>query len=188
MSEGRDRDYLAEMDALIISATEGSDFVAGVVAAKLHAQLQEADPDLLDGWLHTVAVQTLRQHVGLISRQRRMHGRRHARARAFSETAREFADTSGGNEAAQAGQRFIGMFKSDFVIDDDGTRRYVPEMTGADHLFVAVHQYDREASHQKMLAAFHRAVAKRVGKKRTADVLNEEQYEAMYQSIVNKVA
>ena len=41
---------------------------------------------------------------------------------------------------------------------------------------------------QRMLAAFHRAVAKKIGKRRTADVLSERQYEEMYLSIVRGAA
>ena len=56
-------------------------------------------------------------------------------------------------------------------------------MTGKDHLFVAA-DYDRDARPLLLLAAFHQAVAKKVGRKRTADVFSEAEYDRLYRSIV----
>jgi hypothetical protein len=56
-------------------------------------------------------------------------------------------------------------------------------MTGVDHVFVAA-GYQRQERTAAMLAAFHVAVAKKVGKRTTAEVLSVEQYERLYRSIV----
>lgn len=178
-----ERDYIVAMDARIAAATEGSGWVPAIVAAKLHAQLQEADPDLLDGWLHAMAVQVLRRVIGLRQHQERAAARRGAGARAFAGAAREFSG-SDPDDAEAAAVRFMGMFRMSHEVDDKRTQKRVFDMTGPEHLFVAEHTYQREANRQHMLAAFHRAVAKKIGKRRTEDVLTEEQYEAMYQSIV----
>lgn len=180
-----ERDYVAEMDQRIAEAVGNWGTSAGIVAAKLHAQLQESDPEFLDAWLHAMAVSLLRRVIGLRSSRQRTIGRRRAGSAAFAAAAREFAEAHEADpEDAAPGIYFAGMFCGDHVVDDEHNRKLVPDMTGPDHLFVAENEYERDAAHKKMLAAFHRAVAKKVGKRRTADVLTEEQYEAMYRSIV----
>lgn len=188
MSE--DRDYAAEMNDRITEAVGNWGTSAGVVAAKLHAQLLENDPEFLDGWLHAMAVPLLRRVIGLRSSHLRTVGRRRAGASAFAAAADDFAEAleRGSDEVAEIGVRFAGMFACDHEVDGEHNRKLVPDMTGSDHLFVAEHEYERNAKHQKMLAAFHRAVAKKVGKHRTSEVLTEEQYEAMYRSIVKGAA
>ena len=69
------------------------------------------------------------------------------------------------------------------VVNAEGLHKRAADMTGPDHLFVAEHTYQRSANVALMYAAFHRRVAARVGKSRTADVYTEQQYEAMFASI-----
>lgn len=175
-----DRDYPAEMTALIEEATTGSDWVPALVAEKLIDRLKADDPDLLNGWLHTLAPQLLTDAISTRERSARTTARRRAGARAF-EAARQAAES--GN--ADALTVFSGSFAVTFVISDDDTRRRVADMTGADHKFVAA-GYAREANTAKMLAAFHRAVAKKAGPKRTAEVMSEAEYDALYRSITGK--
>lgn len=176
-----DRDYLAEMGERIRAATTGSGWVAAIVAEKLHAGLLENDPDLLDGWLHAMAVQALRQEIGLRARVERTVTRRRAGARAFASAA---------GDAGQSGDPapLLGLFRVTHVIDPQNTRKRAADMTGEEHLFVAENTYQRSAHEALTLAAFHRAVGKKAGKRRTADVLTEEQYEAMYLSITRSAA
>jgi hypothetical protein len=49
-------------------------------------------------------------------------------------------------------------------------------------------RYHETAAVAKMREAFHKAVAKRVGDRRTEEVFTEEEYDAMYRSIVGKAA
>jgi hypothetical protein len=186
MSE--ERDYIAEMDARIEAATRGSDWVAAVVAEKLCGQLLENDPELLDGWLRAMAIPLLRRVIGLRVHHERRAAKRGARARAFAATAADLEAAEGGSERESAAAALLGMFSEIHVVDEDQTRKRAADMTGAEHLFVAENTYQRSANTALMLAAFHRAVAKKVGKKRTADVLSEQQYESMYISIVRKAA
>lgn len=166
-----DRDYLAEMNAAISEAIGDGDVVAAVVAEKLHARLAEKDPDLLDGWLRAHAVHFLTDAIGAKDRSERAVTRRRAGARDFDAAAR-----SGDRES-------LSTFAVRLVVDEDETRRPIGQMTGRDHLFVA-DGYGRTAKKAAMLEAFHRAVAKKVGKRRTADVFSETQYQQMYRSIV----
>ena len=183
-----ERDYIAEMDGRIAAATTGSGWVAAVVAQKMHDSLLESDPDLLDGWLHAMAVQMLRRVIGLKGSQERSAAKRGARVRAFGAAASDFEDAADGKDRDEAAAVLLGMFSEAHVIDEDGTRKRAAEMTGPEHLFVAENTYQKSANRALMLAAFHQAVAKKVGKRRTADVLTEEQYEQMYLSIVRKAA
>jgi hypothetical protein len=181
------RDYIAEMDAHIAAATSGSDWVAAIVAEKLCGQLLEGDPDLLDGWLHAMAVPLLRRAIGLRIHQERCAAKRGARAREFAAAAADL-ESADGEERESVTAALLGMFSEIHVVDADQTRKRAADMTGSEHLFVAENTYQKSANTALMLAAFHRAVAKKVGKKRTADVLSEDQYEAMYLSITRKVA
>ena len=171
-----ERDYVTEMDAHIEAATRGSGWVAAIVAEKLHAELLETDPDLLDGWLRAVAVDSLRLAIGTRSRSQRTVARRRAGSRAFRDAVAE-AEQSGDTAP------LLGLFSVDYVVDEENTRKRAADMTGPEHLFVAENTYQRSANEALMLAAFHRAVAEKVGKRRTSEVFSETEYEAMYLSI-----
>lgn len=176
-----ERNYVAEMGERIEAATQGGGWIAAIVAQKLHAELAETDPDLLDGWLHAVAVDTLRMAIGTRSRVQRTVARRRAGSRVFGKAAAE-AEESG--DATP----LLGLFALDYVVDEDNTRKRAADMTGSEHLFVAENTYQRSANEALMLAAFHRAVAKKVGKKRTSEVFTEAEYEAMYLSVTRSAA
>jgi hypothetical protein len=171
------RDYLAEMADAIAKVTSAGDFVAPVVAEKLHAHLLETDPDLLDGWLRASAVHFLTRAIGDRDRRERTAARTRADARQFRKA----------SEAAEAGDdEGLSVFATvRYVVDGDETRRALGDMTGADHLFVA-DGYRESASRARMLEAFHRAVAKRVGKRKTSDVFTEAEYQKLYDSITGR--
>jgi hypothetical protein len=177
-----ERDFIAEMDERINELTKGSGWVAAIVASKLHAQLLESDPELLDGWLHVMATQMLRRMIGLRQSSERTTARRRAGGRAFAAAAERYASAEGGTETT--GAALASLFRVTHVVDDENTQKRAADMTGPEHLFVAETEYERDAKRSMMLAAFHRAVAKKVGKRRTGDVLTEAQYDAMYRSIV----
>lgn len=176
MVTGPGRDYLAEMDKKIADATAGTEWIAPVVAAKLHADLLADDPELLDGWLRAIAPEVLRQAIGNRSRAARLAARHGAKPRAFAAAA-EAGDTAA----------LVGMFAVDYVVAPDRTRKRAGDMTGPDHEYVAG-EYADTANTARLLAAFHRAVAEQVGGRRTADVFSLDQYEAMYRSITGRKA
>lgn len=164
------RDYPAEMTALIEESTQGSDWVPALVAEKLIDRLKTDDPDLLNGWLHTLAPQLLTDAISTRERSVRTVTRRRATSRAFAT-------------AAESGDPIeLGSFAVTFVIDETDTRRRVADMTGTDHRFVAT-GYAASAKRARMLGAFHQAVAKKVGKQRTAEVMSEAEYDRLFRSI-----
>lgn len=174
------RDYLADMDAAIDAAlpdVSQSDYTAPIVAAELVDRLRAEDPDLLSGWLHLKAHVFLGDVVARKSNSKRQAARRSAPRRAFAEAARSFGET--------ADETVLSPFVAEYVVDDQNTRRTVARMTSADCLFVAA-RYEDTAKQAKLEAAFHRAVAKKVGKRTVGDAFTEEQYLTMYRSVTGR--
>jgi hypothetical protein len=168
----RDRNYSHEMSVVLGRILEsGDDIVVSVEASKLVAHLAETDPDLLRGWLTSNAEQFVSDALGARLRSKRAYVRRTSQARAFST-------------AAQSGDvTKLKPFQVRHIVDDHHTQRAVGQMTGDDHVFVA-QSYDLSAQTSQMLAAFHRAVARKVGSRRTEEVMDEETYLRLYESIV----
>lgn len=67
-------------------------------------------------------------------------------------------------------------------VDERGTQRQLGEMTKRDNLFAAAH-YDADAATARMLAAFHRAIAKKQGSKKVKDAFTEDRLIRLYRSI-----
>lgn len=160
------------MNAILRSVLEsGRDVVVSVEAAKLVARLREDNPDLLRDWLWYNAEQFVSDALGSRNRSRRAHVRRTCAAVSFSQAA---------NSADPVAE--LAPFRVRHVIDINHTQREVGRMTGEDHLFVA-QAYELEAVTSQMLAAFHRAVARRVGDRTTREVMDEATYLRLYNSI-----
>jgi hypothetical protein len=164
------RDYVAEMTAAVDAQTRGSDWVPAVVAAQLVTHLQASDPDLLSGWLHAMAPHLVTDMITTRERSLRATSRRRAGAH-------EFADA-----AAAGDDERMRSFAITYAVDEQHTRRRVADMTGADHRFVA-DSYAQSATKARMLATFHEAVARKVGRRRTADVMSEAEYDRLLRSI-----
>jgi hypothetical protein len=165
------RDYIAEMDALIGAWAKPAHCVPGVVAARI---IETIDPVLLDGWLRERAPEILAAAIAKRKRSTATADRAHSGARAF-EKAR--------SEAASGDLAALGAFTVSYTVDAKSTRRKVADMTGADHEFVAA-SCESDAKSIALLAEFHRQVARKIGSKRTSDVLSEKQYDQLYRSIV----
>lgn len=168
----RDRNYSHEMSEIFDRImTSGDDLVVSVEASKLVARLAETDPDLLRGWLANNAEQFVSDALGARLRSKRAYVRRTSQVRAFSA-------------AAQSGDLTrLHPFRIRHIVDEHNTQRSVGHMTGDDHVFVA-QSYDMSAQTSQMLAAFHRAVARKVGSRRTEEVMDEDTYLRLYESIV----
>lgn len=150
------------------------DYVRAVLGGKVIAHLAETQPDLLDAWLHDNAAVFMTDYIGVRERSQRATLRRGSEAAAFGAAAK----------AAEAGDvAALSIFEARLIVDDNDTARRIGDMTSVDHLYVAS-AYDASAQADLMLAAFHKAVAKKLGRRRTADVLSEQQYERLYRSIV----
>jgi hypothetical protein len=76
-------------------------------------------------------------------------------------------------------------FAFEYVVDAANTRRTVGQMTADDCLFVAA-RYEETARSARLEASFHRAVAKKVGRKTVGEEFTEAQYLAMYQSVTGR--
>jgi hypothetical protein len=169
-----DRDYVAEMNALIEQALEETDeWATPVVAQKLCARLLEQDPELLTGYLDVTAEAVIQQAV-----VHRVTSHR-ARLRASAQR-RAFADAAKSRDPDR-----LGMFSVRHCVDDTGTWKTAANMTGAEHTYVAL-GYERRANTERMEAAFHYAIAKKAGPRRTSEVMDEQHYERLYQSIVKQ--
>jgi len=70
------------------------------------------------------------------------------------------------------------------AVDPEHLRKRAGDMTGADHRFVA-DSYQASGNYALLRAAFHNAVAKKVGTRKTSDVIDADTYETMYQSITS---
>lgn len=161
----------------VIDTAEG-DFVAAVEAEKLIAAAQEKEPSALDEWLHLNAVGFATQALSQRIRHQRVSAQRNPEMRKFQ--AAIDAHERGDDEC-------ISHFVTRYEIDDAHTRRRVADMTGADHNYVA-DRYNVTGKQALLLESFHRAIAKKVGKRRTADAINEDQYDALFRSIVTRSA
>lgn len=144
------------------------DYVPAIEGAKLAAHLAETQPELLDDWLHARAGMFLAEVIRHAGASQRSTARSRA-ARAFSE--REDDGTAS------------GPFTVPYCVDDDNTQRRAGDMTGADWTFVAK-CHESTSVTALMLAAFAHAVAKKIGHKRTSDVMTEEQFDQLYRDIV----
>lgn len=177
MTSVTDRDYLADMTAAVEAAIPEGDYVAPVIAAELVDRLRTEDPDLLSGYLHLRAAAVLADVIARRSNSKRQAARLGAPRVAFAEAARTFAE--------QRDPVVLQPFATEYVIDEANTRRRVADMTGEDHRFVAG-RYAEARTTAALLEQFHLAVAKKVGDKRTADVIGEEQYLRLYRSVVRR--
>jgi hypothetical protein len=169
------RDYIAEMNAVIEAAVPEGDYIAPILGAELAEKLKANDPELLAGWLWTRAQAELSDTFARRSNSLRQHARVMGPRRAFADAAEEFERTGD--------PRVLRTFQTEYVVNSGNLRRKVADMTGPDHRFVA-DSYGATAKSASMLAAFHRAVAKKVGDQRTADVFTQDQYDAMLRSLM----
>jgi hypothetical protein len=170
---GRNRDYVAEMDAIIAMAVPAGDWVATVVSYDIVTELSRKDPDLLAGWLRAYAVTILARRISEQARSARSLQRARASARAFDAAVSE---ADGGNLAP------LRSFATSCVVDALNTHRRVADMTGADHEYVAS-RHHRRGTTDLMLAAFHRAIAARLGDRRTSEVFTEAEYASLWQQL-----
>lgn len=147
------------------------DFITGDVAAEFVARMEMTNPDVFWDWMVDNAVRFCADAINFQIRRERQIVMRRAKSRAFA-----FAVQSGDPTELRA-------FSLLYSVGPDHRRRTVGEMTGADHTWVA-DSYSASGKKSLMLAAFHKAVARRVGDKKTSDVMSETEYEKMLGSVL----
>lgn len=168
------------VSALIAEAVGvDGDVVPSLAAAQLVAELRELHPEILQAWLDAHAEAIVRDAITARIRMVRARARAHAAAGAFARAAKRFEET--GDVSA------LSSFEVRYVVDGSDTQRRVGEMTAADCRFVA-DRYELSGNRALMLAAFHRAVAHRIGNRTVADVFSEDAYDRLYRSITGHPA
>lgn len=162
------------INEMIDKAISKGDYVPAIVASKLVKRLRSNDPKLLAEWLDHMAETILTDYVGDRARMQRNHAMSTAAGREFSRQAKAAHDDGG--EA-------VTLFAATYAINEENLRRPVGEMTGTDHMYVAG-RYEQSGKSALMKAAFHRAVGKKIGNRRTQDVLTPNQYEELLKQML----
>jgi hypothetical protein len=168
-----ERDYAAEMRALINAETATGPYASTVVAAHIVRKLRATDPDLLHGWLDAQATDFVRQAINERDRSTRTYARTAGRRSAFGDDARR-------HEAGQ-GDALVRWLSVPFPVED-GSRKRLADLTAADLDFVA-DRYEQRAAENAMTAAFLRALRRKVGRKTVGDCFDDAQLTAMWRSI-----
>lgn len=168
-----DRNYAADLRAVIDAETGGGPYVSRVVAEHVVEKLRATDPELLQGWLDEQAEHFVWQLINDRDRSTRSHVRRTARAAAFATDA----------DAAEKGdtERLVRWMTVPFVTED-GSRKRLAVMRKPDLLFVA-DSYEARAREDKLHAAFMRAIARKVGNREVQEVYTDEQLSTMWHSL-----
>lgn len=158
------------------------DAVVAVEAEKMYLRFIEMAPEALDEWLKANARRILAAELGYQLGQYRNAARNGAPIAGFKDRA---AQRAAGKEVAEPSPS--RHFDATHVVAAGSVRRKAGDMTAADHIFVA-NTYTRDGNDLLMMAAFHKAVAKRVGDKKTSDVFTEDTYAAMLRGFTKKAA
>ncbi len=165
----------AQVWELVRQAVPQGDFVPAVLGRQLLEKLMKEHPALLKAWMFEKAlrsiIQQLTEHLELRRSGERLPAKRESKRESFAVAAQ-----------TRDVER-LGFFDLRFAVDANRTKRRLGEMTGADHTFVA-QTYTHVEKRAAMEAAFHHALARRVGDRRTDQVIDPEECERMYASIV----
>lgn len=176
----RARDYAQEMDELVAKAFAGHDPIrAATVAKQLVNELEEKDPELLDGWLRLRAEDLLRRQIGLMQSSQRSHNRAVAGRKAFAEAREAFEQ---GNPEPMA--RHMDWLSTYFVVDNTFTRKKLGDCTGKDLSFVAK-GYETRARTARFEAQFFEQLAQKVGDDLVSDHYTEEQIVKFRESLAS---
>jgi hypothetical protein len=146
-----------------------------IIVGKFLAQLdRQGEADLL-AWLREHAARLLCAELRHINNAARSLDRVREDARAFGAAASQAED---GDATA------LAPFAVRYVVAPGNVRRRVADMTADDHRYVA-NDYTASANRSRMLAAFHVAIADRLGVgQTTADAMSETTYTALRLSIL----
>lgn len=147
------------------------DFVAPIEASRFVAEMRSKHPVVLAEWMDAHAERIVAQMlVGHLNAERK---------RLVRQAERFPIDIEGQEAFARS------LFDQAYVVDDEFLRRPLRDMTGDDHRFVAA-AYHSDGTRALALAAFHEAVARKVGRKTTGEVFTEDRYAQMLASFTTK--
>jgi hypothetical protein len=167
-----DRDYAAEMHAVVDAELAAPQIMVPLLAKDLTEKLRADQPDLLAGWLDAQAPQALADYIGRRLSSCRALARIHGRRTAFGAAAERFeagdtsavADWLATHYHGPRGQQHLGAF-------DHADLEY-----GRD-------AYAERAASNGFEAAFLGALAKKVTTGVVADFFTNEQIAAMRSSL-----
>lgn len=157
----------------IIDETATTGYRPAQVATEIVEKLRTNEPEVLAVWLDAQAEHFIWQAINDRDRSRRGYAVHRAKSAAFRE-AREAHEN--GNVTA-----LRGFLDTPYTIED-GTRILLAKMRKGDLLYVAS-GYEQRERENGMWKAFHRALAKKVGKGTVADHFSEVQLATMWGSI-----
>ena len=167
------RDYAAEMRALIDAETAGAPYLAAATAMHIVEKLRAADPQLLAGWLDAQAAQFVQQAIAGRDRSARAHARTASARAAFAADARR----------AQAGDTSaLASWLSTTFVTEGGLRMRLAEMRRGDLLYAA-EGYGRRAADQLMQEAFLRVLARKVGRGTVGEHYDDAKLAAVWRSV-----
>lgn len=168
--EMSDRQVKERVLDLLEAQRPDGDFTLRELVEKALMFLRENDPAVLSQFADLMMFSTLHEFYRKKLRQRRRRLRRLALEEDFADAVADGAWTR-------------STFSEVIRIDSKDTMRRVSDMTGADHQFVA-DGYQASGQRDLLMAAFHRRVARLVGTKKTADVMSEEEYLRLLQTVL----
>lgn len=169
------RDYAAAMRAIIDAETSDGPYLPRRVADDIVLKLRHTDPDLLDGWLQLQASTLLFQAIDSRDRSRRSYARRSAAGGAFRAAV--------GKHQAGDGEELRRFLDMPLTIDT-GHHKRLADLTGTELRYVA-DVYAARASDNLMMAAFLRALAKKVGRRTVAEHYTDEALARIWQAHVD---
>lgn len=168
-----DRDYAAEMHAVVDAELDAPQIMVPLLAKDLVEKLRANDPELLTGWLDMLAPQVVADFIGRRLSSRRQVARVRGRRTAFGEAAERFESGDGAAvtawlemayESADRSQKHLGLFDhSDLTYAHDA--------------------YAERAARNGFEAAFLGALAKKVVTGTVSDHFTNEQIAAMRSSL-----
>lgn len=165
------------MRDVINACTPPGDFRVHDVAGDVWERALTENPDMFWGWLQVNGAAVIRNAIRNELRQRRSGYYRQERGSAWLAAADQFNKT--GDETV------FSPFEMHYSVDEQHTQRRVGDMRGTDHLFVASREQGR-ADFAGLRASFHRRVAEVIGERTTEEVMTEEQYNKLFDTIVGR--
>lgn len=168
-----ERNYVAEMRALIDEETSHGPYISASIAEKIVEKLLVNDPQLLEGWLHAQAVQLIRHAINQRDSSMRTHARQTASRSVFAKAAQE---------AQEGNMEPLSKFLDTRYVVEGGIRLRLADMREPQLNFVA-NSYQRRAQDALLQQAFLRALARKVGSDRVEDHFTEEELARLWRSI-----
>lgn len=177
IERSRVRDYRMDMADLLVKSAESRD-AASEAAAQLWRYLAQNDPELLDGWLHELGIQTLTREI----LNRRGNFRASARRRAGRAISVLSDPASSPQERAAEAARYTMLEMHDKY---SGTDKPLGQWTKLE-TEQASRTHEHHGNTHMLEAAFYRHLADRQGSKTVGEVWSEEQIATLRRTLFDE--